>query len=94
MTVASTVSTLPLSVILLTTPASVMMTVTVIQKTSVTMMESVSSMCAWQTQSVMVLTKFAMLNMTIASTVDRMTALITLMAVAQVQKFSLISITQ
>ena len=85
MTVASTVSTLPLSVILLTTPASVMMTVTAIQKTSVTMMESVSSMCAWQTQSVMDMIRFAMLNMTTASTVDRMTALITLMAAAQVK---------
>ena len=72
------------------TPASVMMTVTAMQKTSVTMMESVSSMFVWQTQSVMGLTKSAMINMTIASTVDRMTALITLMAVAQVQKFSLI----
>ena len=72
------------------TPANAMMTVIVMQKTSVTMMESVSSMFVWQTQSVMGLTKSAMINMTIASTVDRMTALITLMVVAQVQKFSLI----
>ena len=84
MTVASTVSTLPLSVILLTTPASVMMTVTVIQKTSVTMMESVSSMCAWQTQSVMDMIRFAMLNMTTASTVDRMIVLPIQMAAVQV----------
>ena len=49
------------------------------------MMESVSSMCAWQTQNVMDLTKSAMLNMTTASTVERMTALITLMDAAQVK---------
>ena len=59
MTVASTVSTLPLSVILLTTPASVMMTVTAIQKTSVMKpVAYVRLQFAWQTQNAMDLTKF------------------------------------
>ena len=84
MTVASTVSTLPLSVILLTTPASVMMTVTAIQKTSVMLVEYVRLQFAWQTQNVMGLTKFAMLSMTTASTVERMIVLPIQMAAVQV----------
>ena len=84
-------STQLLCVTWLTTPASAMMTVTAILRISVIQkLEYVSWLCVWQTQSVMGLTKSAMLNMTTASTVDRVTALITLMAVAQVQKFSLI----
>ena len=84
MTVASTVSTLPLSVILLTTPASVMMTVTVIQKTSVMEVAYVRLQFAWQTQNVMGLTKFAMLSMTTASIVERMIVLPMQMAAVQV----------
>ena len=84
MTVASTVSTLPHSVILLTTPASVMMTVTAIQKTSVMLVEYVRLQFAWQTQNVMGLTKFAMLSMTTASTVERMIVLPIQMAAVQV----------
>ena len=53
MTVASTVSTLPLSVILLTTPASVMMTVTAILKTSATLMEYVRRSLVWLMLTVM-----------------------------------------
>ena len=70
------------------TPANAMMIVTAMQKTSVTMMESASSTFVWQTQSVMDLIRFVMLNMTTASTVDRMTALTTLMVVAQVQNLA------
>ena len=85
MTVASTVSTLPLSVILLTTPASVMMTATVIQKTSVMKpMAYVRLQFAWQTQNAMDSTKFAMLSMTTASTVERMIVLPIQMAAVQV----------
>ena len=84
MTVASTVSILPLSVTWLTTPASVIMTVTVIQKTSVMPVEYVRLQFAWQTQNVMGLTKFAMLSMTTASTVERMIVLPIQMAAVQV----------
>ena len=84
MTVASTVSTLPLSVILLTTPASVIMTVTVIKKTSVMPVEYVRLQFAWQTKNVMGLTRFAMLSMTTASTVERMIVLPIQMAAVQV----------
>ena len=66
------------------TPASAMMTVTAMLKTSVTMMESVSSMCAWQIQSVMDMIRFAMLSMTTASTVERMIVLPIQMAAVQV----------
>ena len=85
MTVASTVSTLLLSVTWQTTPASVMMTATVIQKTSVMKpMAYVRLQFAWQTQNAMDSTKFAMLSMTTASTVERMIVLPIQMAAVQV----------
>ena len=56
-------------------------------RTSVTLkLEYVSWQFVWQIQSVMGLIKYAMINMTTASIVERMIALITLMDVVQVRK--------
>ena len=81
-------STLLLYVTWLTTPASAMMTVTAMLRTSATQkLEYVSWQFVWQIQSVMGLIKYAMINMITASIVERMTALTTLMDVVQVRKY-------
>ena len=81
-------STLLLYVTWLTTPASAMMTVTAMLRTSATQkLEYVSWQFVWQIQSVMGLIKYAMINMITATIVERMTALTTLMDVVQVRKY-------
>ena len=86
MIAASTVSTLPPSVTLLTTPASVMMMEIVTLRTSVTLKlanasSSPSVLMMW---SVRDMTRCVMLTMTTASTAAEMTARL-LMAAAQVR---------
>ena len=87
MTAASTVSTPPLSVTSLTTPASVMMMEIVMLKTSVTLrLENASSSpSVLMMLNVRDMTRSVTQTMTTASTAARMTVM-PLMAVAQVRK--------